>query len=150
LFACCTAAYDGINPERYLAEADRIAETSDNEKLGLLVIGVATAVGGVGGFRIAAPLMVRFAPAGPAVAATVHGTQRLADRTRLTPDGARDVVANATRQLVQSDGAKVFIKEINGKFNVVVQGERGVITTFRNITQKALDRLAKNYGWEPK
>jgi hypothetical protein len=29
-----------------------------------------------------------------------------------------------------------------GRFNLVVEGERGVITTFENI-----DRLARNYGW---
>ena len=88
--------------------------------------------------------------AGPAVAATAHGAQRMADRSRLGAEGVRDAVANATRQLVQSDGANVFVRQVNGRFNVVVQGERGVITTFKNLSEKSLDRLAKNYGWEPR
>ena len=86
----------------------------------------------------------------PAIPATVHGAQRLADRAGLGIEGVRDVVANATRQLVQKHGADVFIKQVNGRINVVVQGERGVITTFKNLSQRKLDNLAKNYGWEPR
>lgn len=35
----------------------------------------------------------------------------------------------------------------DGRFKVVVDGELGLITTFQNLSQKSLDRLAKNYGW---
>lgn len=74
----------------------------------------------------------------------------MADPSRLGVEGVRDAVANATRTFAQKDGAQVFAQQINGKFNVVVQGERGVITTFKNLSEKSLERLAKNYGWEPK
>ena len=90
------------------------------------------------------------AAASSEVSATAHGAMRMADPSRLGAEGVRDVVANATRTFGQKDGARVFAQEVNGRFNVVVQGERGVITTFKNLSQKSLDRLAKNYGWEPK
>jgi hypothetical protein len=50
--------------------------------------------------------------------------------------------------MTQADGATVNILEEGGKFNVVVSGDRGVITTFQNLSQKSLDRLARNYGWK--
>lgn len=51
--------------------------------------------------------------------------------------------------MVQADGATVRIHQNElGRFNVVVEGERGIITTFENLSQKSLDRLAKNYGWK--
>jgi len=50
--------------------------------------------------------------------------------------------------MTQADGATVRILETApGRFGVVVEGQRGIITTFENISQKSLDRLAKNYGW---
>ena len=60
------------------------------------------------------------------------------------------MIANATRSGIQRDGARVFVQEVEGRFNVVVQGERGVVTSLRNISEKAMGRLAKNYGWEIK
>lgn len=80
------------------------------------------------------------------LAATEHGEMRLADPTRLGEQGAGDAVANATRTFSQRDGARVFVQELNGKFNVVVQGERGVITTFKNLSQKSLDRRGITAG----
>jgi hypothetical protein len=51
--------------------------------------------------------------------------------------------------MIQADGAIVKIHEITaGRFNVVVEGEKGIITTFKNLSQKSIDRLAKNYGWK--
>jgi hypothetical protein len=51
--------------------------------------------------------------------------------------------------MTQADGAKVHILEVEpGRFNVVVWGERGLITTFERLSQKSLGRLGKNYGWE--
>lgn len=82
------------------------------------------------------------------VAATAHGAGRMADASRLGAEAVRDVIANATRSGVQRDGAKVFVQEVGGRFNVVVQGERGVITNLKNISEKSLNRLSKNYGWD--
>jgi len=48
----------------------------------------------------------------------------------------------------QADGATVrILEQQSGRFNVVVEGEKGIITTFQNLSQSALDRLARNYGW---
>ena len=50
--------------------------------------------------------------------------------------------------MTQADGAAVRILETTpGRFDVVVEGERGVITTFKNLSQKSLGRLSKNYKW---
>ena len=89
------------------------------------------------------------AGAGTGIAATVHGAQRMADPSRLGEEGVQEAIANATRTFTQKDGASVFAQQVSGRFNVVVQGEQGVITTFKNLSEKALERLAKNYGWEP-
>lgn len=49
----------------------------------------------------------------------------------------------------QADGANVFIKNIgDGKYNVIVEGENGVVTALKNISEKSLNKLAQNYGWE--
>jgi hypothetical protein len=53
------------------------------------------------------------------------------------------------RVFIQADGAVVHVLERGGRFNVVVSGERGITTTFENLSQKSLDRLARNYGWKP-
>jgi len=73
---------------------------------------------------------------------------RMADPSRLGSEGVADAVNNASRRLTQGDGSSVFVREVEGRFNVVVQGERGVITTFKNLSEKSLSRLAKNYGWK--
>lgn len=82
------------------------------------------------------------------VRATQHGAERMADATRLGEDAATSVMRNPTRTLTQGDGAQVFIKEVDGRFNVVVSGDRGVITTFKNLSEKRLERLGRNYDWQ--
>lgn len=49
----------------------------------------------------------------------------------------------------QSDGATVYLHEISsGRFNAVVLNADGkVITTMSNWSQKSINRIAKNYGW---
>lgn len=49
----------------------------------------------------------------------------------------------------QSDGATVFLHEINPRrFNAVIQNSNGkIITTMSNWSQKSINRIAKNYGW---
>lgn len=81
------------------------------------------------------------------IATTAHGAARMADASRLGVEAVKDVMANATRTGVQRGGARVFVQQVEGRFNVVVQGERGVITNLKSISQKSLDRLARNYGW---
>jgi hypothetical protein len=51
--------------------------------------------------------------------------------------------------MTQADGATVCIQDLgHGKFNVVVSGQRGPITNLKEIDQRALDNLARNYGWQ--
>ena len=86
------------------------------------------------------------------VRTTLHGAERLAG-----PAATRGGVLSASevlevqaqgRVMVQSDGAAVRILEAgSGRFSVVVQGERGIVTTFKNLSQKSLDKLGRNYGW---
>ena len=81
------------------------------------------------------------------VAATTHGAMRMADASRLSAEAVKDVMGNATRVGVQRDGARVFVQEVGGRYNVVVEGERGVVTNLKTIPEKALTRLATKYGW---
>jgi len=77
---------------------------------------------------------------------TIHGDQRLKERG-FTPEDVA-VTKQTTTIKTQTDGARVYIKEITpGRFNVIVEGANGVITAFKNIRQGALDRLTRNYGW---
>jgi hypothetical protein len=84
---------------------------------------------------------------------TVHGAERLAGAgaTRggvLSSEMVQTVMQNG-RTLTQADGATVHIlQNAEGRFNVVVWGDRGLITTFQNLRQKSFDRLSKNYGWQ--
>lgn len=83
---------------------------------------------------------------------TAHGAERLAGAaaTRggvLTAEAAK-VVQSTGRVMTQADGASVrILTNEAGRSNVVVSGERGIITTFENLSEKSLNRLAKNYGW---
>ena len=78
--------------------------------------------------------------------ATKHGSERLKER-----GFSRNDISNTkstSNVKTQSDGAKVYIKEISpGKYNVIVEGNRGIITALKNISKKSLDRLTKNYNW---
>ncbi|HEU4589246.1 MAG TPA: hypothetical protein VFS11_11380 [Gemmatimonadales bacterium] len=81
------------------------------------------------------------------LAVSAHGALRVADASRLTLEASADVIANATRVGVQRDGASVFIQAVGGRYNVVVMGERGLVTNLKTISEKSLMRLAKRYGW---
>ena len=79
---------------------------------------------------------------------TVHGAESLMSRG-FTPSEISGVKLSPTNIMTQSDGASVYIKDIgNGKFNVIVEGDNGVVTALKNIGQNSLDRLGKNYGWK--
>jgi RHS repeat-associated protein len=80
---------------------------------------------------------------------TVHGAERAADPSRLDPAAQADVIANPTQTLSQADGAQVYVQQVGDRYNVVVQGNRGVITNLKNLSQKSFNRLARNYGWTP-
>lgn len=84
---------------------------------------------------------------------TAHGAERIAGQgaTRGGVLSAEEVqaVLRGGRAMTQADGAAVRISTNEaGRSNVVVSGERGVITTFRNLSEKSMQRLSDRYGWE--
>lgn len=83
---------------------------------------------------------------------TKHGADRIADNNPSrggTLNQAEIEAAKSGRQMTQGDGARVYIQEVApGKYNVVVEGERGLITSFRHLRLKSVLRLTKNYGWK--
>ena len=84
---------------------------------------------------------------------TVHGAERIAGaaatRGGVLSEAGIAAVQQGGRTMTQADGAivKILTNEA-GRSSVVVSGERGIITTFENLSQKSLDRLAINYGWK--
>jgi hypothetical protein len=77
---------------------------------------------------------------------TKHGAERLIERG-FTPKDISDLKLRPDIIKTQSDGAQVFIKQVNGKYNVIVEGDNGVITSLKNISENSLNRLSDNYGW---
>ncbi len=84
---------------------------------------------------------------------TAHGAERIAGaaatRGGVLSEAGVAAVQQGGRAMIQADGAMVrILTNEAGRSSVVVSGERGIITTFENLSQKSLDRLAKNYGWK--
>jgi len=115
------------------------------------LIGAGTAGVGVLAGRIIRPLG-RSAALDDIGPVTVHGADRVAGAgaTRggvLTTSEIVEVRA-VGQVFTQSNGATAKVLEAaNGRFNVVVDGDRGFITSFSNLSQNSIDRLAKNHGW---
>ena len=83
---------------------------------------------------------------------TAHGAARLAGAAATRGGVLSSTGVRVTRlfgsRYAQADGAAVHVlKNWRGKYNVVVSGKRGIITTFKNISHKSYLRLSKNYGW---
>jgi len=82
---------------------------------------------------------------------TIHGAERIAGPTATRGGVLTEIeiasVRAAGTTFKQANGAIVKVQEVAGRYNVVVQGDRGVITTFKNLSDKSLSRLSKNYGW---
>ncbi|SFD53728.1 polymorphic toxin-type HINT domain-containing protein [Pseudoalteromonas denitrificans] len=62
------------------------------------------------------------------------------------------ILKNATQKITQKDGATVFIQKIGkggkARYNLIVQGEAGIVTGMRNFTKKELTNMGRNQGWE--
>jgi hypothetical protein len=83
---------------------------------------------------------------------TAHGAERVAgaSATRGGVLSAEQIVTvRTTGQLMrQVDGATVRVLENgSGRFDVVVDGQKGLITTFQNLSENSLIRLSNRYGW---
>jgi len=92
--------------------------------------------------------------AGAEIQTTAHGAERIAGATATRGGVLTIEELNATkamgRELIQADGAKVFLVEIApGRFNAVVENANGkLITIMGNWSQKSIARIARNYGWK--
>ena len=81
-----------------------------------------------------------------ATSTTIHGAQRLAERGFSEADIA---LTKSGTIYKQADGATVYVKEVTaGRYNVIVEGERGIITALKNIRLRAFTKLAERYGWK--
>ena len=51
---------------------------------------------------------------------------------------------------MQKDGALAYVKQMGEKFNIIIFNEHTeeVVTALKNTTQKKLDQMGKNYGWQ--
>jgi hypothetical protein len=105
------------------------------------------------GFGIVFPAAIEAGAVSTELAVTAHGATRIAGQgaTRGGTLTAEEIaVVRAEGKLMTAEnGASVRIMQNEaGRSSVVVEGERGVITTLKDISQKAVDRLSKNYGWK--
>jgi filamentous hemagglutinin len=63
-----------------------------------------------------------------------------------------DIINHAMRITTQIDGATVYIQRADrrGKnYNIVIEGEDGIITGMLNLTRHELNNLGRNYGFDP-
>ena len=86
---------------------------------------------------------------------TAHGAQRIAGASATRGGVLSMEGVSSTKSLgkafSQADGATVYLHEVSpGRFNGVVEGKRGIITTMSNWSEKSINRIAKNYGWNLK
>lgn len=84
---------------------------------------------------------------------TGHGSERIAGKLATRGGVLSLTEAWITRILgsgfPQADGATVYLRQLsNGRYNAVVWGEKGIITTMKGWSQKSINRIAKNYGWK--
>ena len=146
------------------AQADKIGSTVGVAGVSamLAVTGAPEAIGAAAVLRAGvryvagkiASAVVRRAVRNAAIRTTAHGAERLAGdaATRggvLSADEAKSVMQTG-RAMTQADGANVrIVTNETGRSNVVVSGDRGIVTTFKNLSEKSLNRLAKRYEWKP-
>ncbi len=131
-----------------LGQADHVNRCSGYYTGGKIAGGVALA--------LLAPGIGEEAAAEEAATATVettaHGATRIAGEAA-TRGGVLDeaeisLVRGGGTTYAQSNGAIArVLTQADGRFSVVIDGERGLITSFKNLSQNALERLAKKYGW---
>jgi hypothetical protein len=97
------------------------------------------------------------ATAGQQVTVRMTGNTIASVKVRLfRPDGSFQTEITSVRAAHDAsftsnvNGATALVaRTANGRYNVVVQGSNGkYMTSFRNIDQKTLNRMAKKYEWE--
>jgi len=80
---------------------------------------------------------------------TQHGIERLIERD-FTPKDVKIVMKFPSFIKMQKDGALAYVKQMGEKFNIIIFNEHTeeVVTALKNTTQKKLDQMGKNYGWQ--
>jgi RHS repeat-associated protein len=112
-------------------------------------------------FLIAGSIEAAVEMAGPVLAETyeaadaaytpkssLHGYARMGDRGSLSRTGIRLTKMFKTETRTAANGAKVFIREVGGKYNVVVEGNQGYMTSYKTISASTLQKLATTFGWQ--
>jgi hypothetical protein len=82
---------------------------------------------------------------------TQHGAQRMNERgITITNEYAQTIKRNYTESWIQGkDGAAVYIKRAGrGRYDVLIEGDDGIVTVMRDKSRKELDGLARNYDWQ--
>lgn len=62
-----------------------------------------------------------------------------------------DIIENYSRRTTQDDGATVYIQRAAGRkrrYNIVIEGEEGIVTGLLNLTVRELQNLGQNYGFD--
>ena len=128
-----------------------------NAGLSGYVVGAGAGAGAAVGAAAASAAGSGTANATGASGITAHGATRIAgagatrggvltaEEIAITRGGASSVgwVAQATR-----NGTTASVIEVApGRFNVVIDGANGFVTSFAGVSQNAVNRLAANYGW---
>lgn len=83
------------------------------------------------------------------IGVTKHGVQRLIERG-FTPEDVIKTVKHPTYVTSQLDGATVYVKKIENKFNVIIlnEYEKKVVTAVKNVDHRDLINLGKRYQWK--
>ena len=88
-------------------------------------------------------------PAGRPV--TVHGAERLLERFG-SLQAADDIIANASSVVMQRNGAIVHVRKTGrgrkAEFDLVVEGDEGIVTGIKNLSRTDVKALSKTYDWE--
>jgi hypothetical protein len=80
-----------------------------------------------------------------AVLATTHGQQRLAERGFDSVDIA--LARSSKLAFEQADGATAHVAQLGELYNVIVIGDRGLVTALKGVSLKELKNLARNHRW---
>lgn len=101
------------------------------------------------------PYDIGNATAGAEGAALSAGLRRHESRLRLLKASGASLRRPTVQSSSRPEGSpprrcrKCWLAPIRpGKFNVVVAGERGIVTAMKGLDQRALSTLARNYGWK--
>jgi hypothetical protein len=84
---------------------------------------------------------------------TEHACESLARHGFAAPySQVDDIMDNPTRVTKQADGATVYIQKAGKKgrrYNIVIEGDEGIVTGLRDLSKHELDNLGRNYGFDP-